>query len=130
MSREREQPGTAGRDDEALAGELRRRAEQVPPEVAERLAHMRRAAVTELDRSESRFRSWGTHRFWVTGLAGAAAALALTLALLLPRAEEPGPEALLLADADELAAMSNLELLEELEFLAWLEQEQLDAGQD
>jgi len=109
-----------------VAALLRAQAEQVDPEVAGRLGAMRRAAVAEMDhrRTPARRRVPAL----LAGLGAAAAALAVTVALLLPPAAGPGPEALLLADADELAAVAELEVLEELEFLAWLEEEQLDAG--
>ncbi|MEQ8857987.1 MAG: hypothetical protein RIC56_05020 [Pseudomonadales bacterium] len=122
--------GAGGRpDEEALVRAVRERAEQVEPAVAERLGQMRRAAVAELDARSARRAGWRrTPVLWGGGLA-AAAAVALTLALLLPVTTEPDSDPLLVADADELEAIADLEVLEELEFLAWLEQEQLDAGQ-
>jgi len=106
---------------------LRAQAEQVDPAVAEQLGAMRRAAVAEMDREYPAARR--RVPVLLAGLGAAAAALAVTVALLLPPAAGPGPEALLLAEADEIAAVSELEVLEELEFLAWLEEEGLDAGQ-
>ncbi len=126
------EPGAAPDDPapgDPLEQAVRERAEQVPPEVAQRLGQMRRAAVAELDRREARSVRRRSPGRWVGGLAAAAAAVALTVALLLPQPGDPGPDALLLADAEELEAIAELEVLEELEFLAWLEQEQLDAGQ-
>lgn len=105
-------------DDKALAAALRQHAEQVPPEVADRLRAMRRAAVAELDVRSTRAGSG-----WLLPAGVAAAGLALTLALLTGDPESPAPGAVLLADTDELAAVAELEVLEELEFLAWLEEE-------
>jgi len=111
---------------ETLGRTVRARFEQVEPEVAQRLAQMRHAAVAELERRQART---GRHRspgWWIGG--AAAAAVALTVVLLLPRGGGPEPDAALLADAETLEAISELDVLEELEFLAWLEEEQLDAG--
>lgn len=125
MSSERDRPA-AGSGEAELVRALRERGDQVPADVAERLVRMRRSAVAELERREAlpgRRPLWP----WLGGLA--AAALALSVALLLSGPAAPEPDALLLADADELAAIAELDVLEDLEFLAWLEQEQLDAGQ-
>lgn len=129
---------TGGRQDDretdrsarVLADALRQHVEQVPPDIAQRLAQVRRAAVAELaEREGSRRRGWPLRL--AGGFAGAAAAVALTVALLTERREPSDAEPLLLAHADELAAIAELEMLEELEFLAWLEQHQdeIDAGQ-
>jgi len=114
---------------EALGRTARERFEQVEPEVAQRLAQMRRAAVAELDRREGRIGARRSPGWWIGGAAAAAAAVALTVALLLPRGGDPEPDAALLADAEAREAIADLDVLEELEFLAWLEEEQLDAGQ-
>lgn len=115
--------------EEALGEALRDRVEQVPPDVAVRLARIRRDAVAELDARAAQRpgRRWPV---LAGGVAGLAAAVALTTSLLLPRAGPVGqPGELLLADADELEAMAEMEVLEDLEFLAWLDQEQLGADQ-
>lgn len=111
---------------EALGRTARERFEQVEPEVAQRLAQMRRAAVAELDRREARI---GAHRSPGWWIGSAAAAVTLTVALLLPRGGDPEPDAALMADAETLEVIAELDVLQELEFLAWLEEEQLDAGQ-
>ena len=96
--------------------------DDVPPEVAERLVAMRRAAVQELEeRSSSQWTPW----FWAP--AGAAAIVVLTLGLFLYTGNTPVPMFDDLDDA-QLAAAQDMDLLEELEFLAWLEEEARNAG--
>lgn len=126
MSRDGDDKHTDPRH-EALGRTARERFEQVEPEVAHRLAQMRRAAVAELDRREARIGARRLPGWWIGG--AAAAAVALTVALLLLRGGDPEPDPDLLADAEAIEAIADLDVLEELEFLAWLEEEQLDAGQ-
>ncbi|MCB1685489.1 MAG: hypothetical protein R3E82_16015 [Pseudomonadales bacterium] len=131
MNRQQDEGGTTAHpEDDALLRAARERAETVEPGVAERLGQMRRAAVAELDARGARRAGWPrTAVFWSGGVAATVAAVALTFALLLPGATEPEASLLFVADADEFEAIADLEVLEELEFLAWLELEQLDAGQ-
>ena len=111
-------------DQDKLAAAARRHAEEVSPEVAARLRAMRRVAVNELDaRPGTAVPGW----LWPAGVA--AAGVALTLALLLGEPDRSAPDALLLADTDELAVVAELDVLEELEFLAWLEEEGPDDGE-
>ena len=102
---------------------LRASVDDVPPEVAERLVAMRRAAVQELEERSSS--QWQTPWFWAP--AGATAIVVLTLGLFLYTGNTPGP---MFNDLDEaqLAAAQDMELLEELEFLAWMEEEVGNAG--
>ena len=97
--------------------------DDVPPEVAERLVAMRRAAVQELEERSSS--QWRTPWFWAP--AGAAAIVVLTLGLFLYTGNTPVPMFDDLDDA-QLAAAQDMDLLEELEFLAWLEEEARNAG--
>ena len=107
-----------------LRDALRESADTVPPDVAERLASMRHAAVQELDTRHSARRGWT-----ITGaFAGSAAALVLAVVLVFQLDNESVNDTLL-ADPDEMAAIEDLEILEDLEFLAWLEKETLDASQ-
>lgn len=107
-----------------LRDALREGADTVPAEVAHRLARMRRAAVQELDTRHSVRRGWTI----VGAFAGSAAALVLAVVLMFQLDREP-VNGSLLADPDEMATVDNLEILEDLEFLAWLESEALDASQ-
>ena len=95
----------------------------VSPEVNGRLAAMRRAAVQELETRSGQPRRTGW--FWVS--AGTVAVVVLTLGLFLYPGNAPGP---LFDGLDEaqLAAAQDMELLEELEFLAWMEEEDRSAG--
>ena len=108
-----------------LARDLRARNSQVPDGVAERLRVMRQDAVAVVDKPRR------TAGFWIpAGLATSAAAVLVTIALV----PEPGPEIegieplpVHLA-ADELAAINDLDVLEDLEFLAWMEEEASSAA--
>ena len=107
-----------------LRDRLKEHADTVPPEVAQRLAAMRRAAVEELDGRLSAGRSWTA----IGAIVGSAAALVLTVVLVFQFDGDPVNGSLLM-DSEEMAAVEDLELLEDLEFLAWLEAEALDASQ-
>ncbi len=109
---------------EKRAREVLRAAElDLGPEVNERLVAMRRAAVQEFEtRSTSQLQApW----FWASAAATLVAVLALGLFLY------PGnSEVWMFDDFNEaqLAAAQDMELLEELEFLAWMEEEAVNAG--
>jgi len=108
--------------DPELMEHWRRRRRQVDPAVAERLAAARRQAVALLDGPEQtaapRFLPWG---------AALTSAAALLLAVVFwPGANDGALAPLPPMDADELAAAQDLELLEELEFIAWLDEQQAD----
>jgi hypothetical protein len=105
--------------EQALATRLRREAEQVPPEVSARLRAIRSEAIAD----SSAAADW---RRWP--LAAVAAAAVLMLALMINvRSPEDLPQ-LPVVDAQELAVVEDLELLESLEFLAWLEEAGPNAG--
>lgn len=108
--------------DPELMEHWRRRRQQVDPAVAERLAAARQQAVALLDGPERkalpRLLPWG---------AALTSAAALLLAIVFwPGPGDSGLAPLPLVDADELAAARDLELLEELEFIAWLDEQQAD----
>ena len=103
----------------ALGARVRAELEAVSPKQAARLRAMRQAAVAELD---AHTRPDTTRQWWVAGgLAGSAASVALMVGLLLPSApvEHPFPD----LDTEELAVVQSLDVLEDLEFLAWMEEE-------
>lgn len=109
---------------EALGSRVRSEFEQVAPEAAERLRVMRRVAVNQLERQQPSRREIG----WLAGgLAGSAASVALVVALVLPGQRPPGPavpeQPFPELSGDELAVVQSMEVLEELEFLAWMEEE-------
>ena len=127
---------TEPNDFEALEARLRERmrqeADSVPDDVAIRLAAARRRAVAEFEELPPAAR-W--LRFWFAsgrglGALGATAAVALAVGLLLRGDDQVGtlPSGLVLADEAEIAAAQEVELLSELEFLAWLEADDVDAG--
>lgn len=82
----------------------------VPLSVQQRLAAARRAAVAEAERPQPV--PWGR----LAG-SGALASAALVLALMLPGT---GTQSLPALEEAEMAAAQNAELLEELEFVAWM----------
>jgi hypothetical protein len=103
----------------ALGARVRAELEQTSPEQAARLRALRSAAVKELDARHQRLHA---RQWWVAGgLAGSAASVALLVGLLIPARplEQPFPD----LDAEELAVVQSLDVLEELEFLAWMEEE-------
>ena len=107
-----------------LRDRLKEHADTVPPEVAQRLATMRRAAVQELDNRQTARRNWTV----IGAFAGSAAALVLAVILVFQFEGDP-VNGSLLVDPEEMAAVEDLEILEDLEFLAWLESEAPDASQ-
>jgi len=113
-------------DQEARLKEaLRRQREALPEDVRDRLAASRREAVAALEESESggwSLAEWFSPRSLAMA-AAASAAIALWVAL-----SPGGDPALPLLSAPEVAVVQDLELLEELEFLAWLEEESQGAG--
>ena len=114
-------------DQEArLKDALRREREALPEDVRNRLAASRREAVTLLEESESG--GWSLAEvFSPRGLVMAAAASVAAIALWVAVSPSNDP-ALPLLSAPEVALVQDLELLEELEFLAWLEEEPQGAG--
>ncbi len=109
---------------EQLTAALRQAADDVPDEVARRLQDARRQAA--LAAEEPRARRLRPIFAVSAGVAVAALALAMGLNLSAPA---PADIPLLPAGSDlEFAVSQELELLEELEFIAWLEEADRGAG--
>lgn len=108
-----------------VAEKLDRLEAEVPSEVQLQLQAARRAALAEAEKNESKpGLPWLPYT--LLGSGALASALVVSLVLL----GQPEPALPLLEDA-EMAAAMDAELLEELEFLAWMieEGELLDEGQ-
>jgi hypothetical protein len=110
----------------ALNERLRAERENLPEDVRGRLATSRRQAVALLEESENS--RWSLLDLLAPkGLAAAAAVSVAAIALWVGLSSTQEP-ALPLLSAPEVAVVQDLELLEELEFLAWLEEESQGAG--
>ena len=95
---------------------LRDTEKQVPDAVRQRLADARRTAVNAADT--------GVSMRWAPLMgASALASAALLVVLVLPQSAS---QSLPLLEASEMAAAQELELLEELEFVAWMLAEEKD----
>ena len=118
----------ADQEKQLLAG-LRAERERLPEAVQERLAASRREAVAMLAESEAESRGWSLGALFAPrGLAVTAAVSAAAIAVWVSFSVSDAPEPLPLLSAPEVALVQDLELLEELEFLAWLEEESQGAG--
>ena len=113
---------------------LREHADALPEDIAARLAAARRTAVAEFaatgpSRWEAFYRFWFGSGLGLSAL-GATAMVAAAVGLFLLRQEQvPAlPPGLVMADEAEITAAQEAELLSELEFLAWLEASDVDAG--
>lgn len=108
-----------------LARDLHARNDRVPDQVADRLRVMRQNAVAVIDKPRR------NASFWIpAGLATSAAAVLVTIALVRtpgPGIESIAPRVVNLA-ADELAVINEMDVLEDLEFLAWMEEEASSAA--
>ena len=111
-----------------LTADLRERNSRAPEVVEKRLRVMRQDAVATVDRHRR------TTSFWIpAGFATSAAAVLVSIALV-PELS-PGingidgiePLPINLA-ADELAVINDMDVLENLEFLAWMEEEASSAA--
>jgi hypothetical protein len=99
-------------DVDKLQADFRRTENELGPEVVERLRAARREAVAAADESPAtRGMGWQP---WAA--IGAMASVAFAAAVLL----QSPPSTLPMADETELAAAQEMELLEELEFVAWM----------
>jgi len=105
---------------------IRSAQDEIAPEVAERLAAMRRNAVAEFETRGRR----RLQRIWIplSAAAAAAASIAIVAGLLLFRSNGAVPAMPAEPDAPEFTAAQELEVLADLEFLAWLDEEASDAG--
>jgi hypothetical protein len=108
-----------------LTRDLRARNSRAREEVADRLRITRQDAVALVDRPRR------TTRFWIpAGFATSAAAVLVTIALAPP--PDPGVEGIeplpINLAADELAVINDMDVLEDLEFLAWMEEEASSAA--
>ncbi len=110
---------------EEVSGVLRRDVESVSAEVAAQLDGARRQAVAVASAAEAQgFGRWGMKGAvrpvprWpsIAGF-GAVMGVALTVTVMV---RAPQLEPLPFLNADEMAAVENVELLEELEFVAWV----------
>lgn len=107
----------------AIGERLRSELNSVPDDTAARLRAIRQAAVAQLPDNQTAAGSNAvpSKSWWVAGgLAGSAAGIALTVSLLLPQPKsvpEPMPEIAF----DEMETLQSMEVLEDLEFLAWME---------
>lgn len=116
---ERDDKIDAGRDAEFAQRVVEQLDQRVDDDVAARLRAARQEAVYAADRRSARSRLW-------LAPAGGAVAAAVVAAILL---REPGVAPLPMLDEQELAAATDLEFLEALEMLAWMEEESArDAG--
>ncbi len=113
-------------DKMALTRALDARVEALDGEVLERLRRARRQAARQADRSvKPWFPPAGLH--WAAGVA-AFAVLAVGLGFWWQAARQPLPAAL--DDLDVLAGSEDLNLVRDLDFYLWLEQDAaLDEGQ-
>ena len=120
MSEDDEQSTVEGR----LLEATRARSRHVPAGVHARLADMRRSVVAEFDeRGERGVSLSGIPVF--ASLAGVALVVAVAIGVTFQGA---GTAEIPLVSEPEIAVVQDMELLEELEFLAWLEEELQGAG--
>ncbi|HET6471519.1 MAG TPA: hypothetical protein VFG38_06730 [Pseudomonadales bacterium] len=105
--------------DDAFVAQVRDVLDRVAPpdEVRTRLAAARRRAVASLDRVVPR-----APARWVPVGALATTMLAVFLSVAVQR---PAPPAI---DVQQLAAVEDMDLLMDLEFVAWLDADNVDAG--
>ena len=102
---------------EAVAGRLD---DTLEPDVAARLRAARQEAVYIAER-QSRSTRWLRPLLPIGGVAAAGLAIVLLV-------NEPALQSMPALDDAEMAAAAEMEFLDELEMLAWLDDEALDAG--
>lgn len=119
MNEDNNHEGALPEDESRLAkAVVERLHEDVDPDVAARLRAARQEAVYIADRKTRRPVPW-------LAPAGGVVAAAVVATVMLREPELAPMPAL---DEAEMAAAAELELLEDLEMLAWLEEDMLDAG--
>ena len=104
-----------------LAQALKSEAQQVAQPVAGRLRDARVEAVRQIDQPAP------ISINWLRGGLVATAAMMILVVMVTTRSPEPIPR-LPLVGEQEAALVTDMELLEQLEFLAWLEEESPNAG--
>ena len=102
---------------EKLGAVLSEAEHSIDAETAQTLAAARREAVATADERYGSD-SWRTPMVW--GLGGSAAAAVLAFAVFTPSLIGPGADDLPPLDQPEFIASQEAELLEELEFVAWM----------
>ena len=110
---------------DAMESNLRRQEETLPPDVTDRLAAARRAAVARMaEQDESRSVPWLSMPRLLP--AGGLLAAGVVAAILWP---VPQPSLQLPAlDDNEMAAATDMEMLDEIELIAWLLEQDADVG--
>lgn len=96
---------------------------QLPDDIQRRLRIARSEAVTKIGSGSSLIDTLFGNGRWLLP-AGAAATLMLAVALI----SSNDPELMPLLEEQELAAATEMELLEDIEFLAWMLEEESDIG--
>lgn len=104
-----------------LAQALKTEAQQVAQPVAGRLRDARVEALSQADRPTLASPNW------LRGGLVASSAMMILVVMVTARNPEPIPRLPLIGE-QEAALVTDMELLEQLEFLAWLEEEQPNAG--
>ena len=125
--------GPAARWAESVRRELDEHAEALDAATRSRLNRARQSALIEAEREAARPRwSWSARPLRVWLPAGAAAALALAVALhptMLERGgNEPAPAAAVVEDLQLIQQSESLELFEDQEFYAWLDESEPSPG--
>ena len=126
--------GPAARWAESLRRELDEHAEALDAATRSRLNRARQSALIESEREAARPRwwSWSARPLRVLLPAGVAAALALAVALhptMLERGgNEPAPAAAVVEDLELIQQSESLELFEDQEFYAWLDESEPSPG--
>ena len=111
-------------DFEQRARETLRRSElELEPERVQQLQQARREAVAAAERSLS---DQSVRRLWWWLPTGAVAAVALVVGLML----NPGPEPVPVLDPLEMSAAQDMDLLTELEFVAWMLEQENSGSED
>ena len=106
---------------------LNEESEKVSPEVAQGLARARQAALDEARAQEDRrSAAWLPPGQWMAAAVAVTAAVTLVVGISFT-SNERVPE-IPLTSVSELAVAEDLDLLEQLEFIAWLEEEERGAG--
>ena len=115
MTSDKDRPVTEGEENFAAAlGERLRDAEHdLDPQIQARLAQARREAVAVADR-----KSKASSGYWF-GAGGAVAAAALLVVIFTTGQVDPNKQ-MPNVDPEEFAAAQELEMLEDLEFIAWV----------